>query len=93
MLLMDCLSSVSKFFYMLLCFFSTNFMIWNARGAGNAAFIRYVKNYIDCYHVNVLVILETKIGGRQDLRSISKIGWSGRVRVDPIGFSGGIWLL
>lgn len=67
-------------------------MIWNARGTGNASFIRSVKTILIVI-IWIFGCFFKKIGGSQAINSIFKIGWSGIVKVDPIGFSGGIWLL
>lgn len=62
-------------------------------GAGSASFVIHVKNYINLYLANVLVIMETKIDKDIVVKCIAKIGWSDVARVDPIGFYRGIWLL
>ncbi|XP_060675556.1 uncharacterized protein LOC132804988 [Ziziphus jujuba] len=70
-----------------------NIFIWNVRGAGNQHFIRSTKTYIRQYNANILVLMETKIGGIQADKYLAKIGCSKAIKFDPIGFSGGIWIL
>lgn len=66
-------------------------LVWNVCGAGNDGFIKHVKNYINLYHADVLIIMETKISSVKAAKCIEKIGRSGVAQVDPISFSTGIW--
>lgn len=34
---------------------------WNSKGVGSSTFLRYVNNLIDMYHLDLLIIMETKV--------------------------------
>ncbi|KAJ4845396.1 hypothetical protein Tsubulata_010578 [Turnera subulata] len=42
---------------------------------------------------NIAVVMEPRISGRKENRVVSRLGFSNSHRVDPRGFSGGIWIL
>ena len=67
-------------------------MTWNVQGAGNARFLNTLKELIRKYDPTILVLVETKISGRQAEEVCKKIGFDGQFRIDAQGFSGGIWL-
>ncbi|KAI8021640.1 hypothetical protein LOK49_LG03G03414 [Camellia lanceoleosa] len=68
-------------------------LFWNCRGAGNNKFRRTLKDLITMHKPDLLVLMETKV----DLSSMgmffNSLGYSASSHVDPIGRSGGIWML
>ncbi|XP_021754411.1 uncharacterized protein LOC110719729 [Chenopodium quinoa] len=64
-------------------------MVWNVQGAGSSNFISSLKDLIHANKPNVLVLVETHMGGDQ---AIKIINYDGHERVDAVGFSGGIWV-
>jgi len=67
-------------------------MTWNVQGAGSVRFLNILKELIRKYDPTIMVLVETKISGRQAEEVCKKIGFDGQFRVDAQGFSGGIWL-
>ncbi|XP_021717958.1 uncharacterized protein LOC110685744 [Chenopodium quinoa] len=68
-------------------------MVWNVQGAGSSNFIRSLKDLIHAHKPNVLVLVETHMGGDQAVKIANTIKYDGHERVDAMGFSGGIWVL
>ncbi|XP_021723765.1 uncharacterized protein LOC110691155 [Chenopodium quinoa] len=67
-------------------------MIWNVQGAGSKNFISTLRELIKVNKSDVLALVETHMGGDQAVKIASIIGYDGHVRVDAVGFSGGIWV-
>lgn len=70
-----------------------NFLIWNCRGAGGHNFHNLMKDCIRIYQLDFIAILEPRISGSVGDRVINRIGFSEVVRVEAMGFSGGIWCM
>lgn len=68
------------------------FITWNCQGAGGKAFLRVLKNMIRTHKLDVLGLVEPKVSGAQANVICSKLGFSDCIRVEAIGFSGGIWV-
>lgn len=73
--------------------FSINGIIWNCRGAGGPNFHSLMRDYIRIHHLNYVAIFEPRISGPRVDDVCRRIGLQGTVRVDAIGFSGGILCL
>lgn len=70
-----------------------NVLSWNVRGAGKINFVATLKSFITLYNPVIIAILEPRISGdRADVVS-RKLGFDGICRADPMGFSGGGWVL
>ena len=67
-------------------------MIWNVQGAGSKAFLAALKELVKRHKPQVLALIETHMGGEQAEKIASLLRYSGHVRVDAVGFSGGIWI-
>ncbi|XP_074315106.1 uncharacterized protein LOC141651286 [Silene latifolia] len=67
-------------------------MVWNIQGTGNRNKISALKEVVKTYKPSILALVETHMGGNhaENIRQI--IGYDGHIRVDAIGFSGGIWV-
>ena len=52
-----------------------------------------MQDLVNTHHPNIMVILEPKIGGSHAENVANQVGLSRNFRVDPQGFSGGIWVL
>nr|POE62106.1 hypothetical protein CFP56_40202 [Quercus suber] len=72
---------------------SMKIVTWNVRGAGNARFHLNVQDLINANSPEILVILEPKISGNQAEHVVGQVGLPRHFRVDPIGLSGGLWVL
>ncbi|CAN0912744.1 hypothetical protein LINGRAHAP2_LOCUS27522 [Linum grandiflorum] len=66
---------------------------WNYCGAGHDDFITTFKRYSSQNKPSVAIICEPRISGDTALDVISKMGFDEFVRVDAVGFCGGIWVL
>lgn len=71
---------------------STNIISWNVRGPGYPDFINQAKYVINMHKPNILILLETKVGGPRAEDICSHLP-STCVSSDPIGYKGGIWIL
>ncbi|XP_057246683.1 uncharacterized protein LOC130589440 [Beta vulgaris subsp. vulgaris] len=65
-------------------------LVWNVQGVGNK--IPTIRELIRINNPTVLVLVETHLSGEQAQKVCDKIGFSGNLRVEAQGFSGGIWL-
>lgn len=54
--------------------------------------MRSLKNFISTHKPNILGLLEPKVSGEQADMICRKIGYDEWVRVEVVGFSGGIWI-
>ena len=69
---------------------SIKILVWNVQGVGNK--IAVIKELIRTNHPTMLVLVETHLSGDQATSVCDRIGFSGKMRVDAQGFSGGIWM-
>ncbi|XP_031105341.1 uncharacterized protein LOC116010192 [Ipomoea triloba] len=67
-------------------------IIWNCQGAGGKGFHRVLKNLIQTHRPDILGLVEPKVSGSQANVVCSKLGYSDWIRVEAVGFSGGIWV-
>lgn len=70
-----------------------NCVIWNCRGAGGKEFPALVRDTVRMYNLDFIAILEPRISGTTADRVIERIGLPNIVKVDAVGFSGGLWCL
>jgi hypothetical protein len=78
-------------------------LAWNCQGISNKKTIsiltlsskqvNYLKELIDIYKINVVILLEPRVSGITALSIIKTLGMAKSHRVEAIGFSGGIWIL
>ncbi|XP_021823964.1 uncharacterized protein LOC110765197 [Prunus avium] len=66
---------------------------WNVRGAACTSFRNNVVELIRTHHLDLLFICEPRISGKKALDMAKSLGFSSYEIVDPVGFSGGLWLL
>ncbi|XP_021864707.2 uncharacterized protein [Spinacia oleracea] len=67
-------------------------MVWNVQGAGSRFFVSSLKELVRTHKPDVLVLVETHMGGNQATQIATILGYRGHTRVDALGFSGGIWV-
>lgn len=72
---------------------SLSIMVWNTSGAGNNYFLNALHDLIRLYAPSVIALVEPRISGDDADRVCNRIGYDGRIRMEVVGFSGGIWLL
>ncbi|XP_019175434.1 PREDICTED: uncharacterized protein LOC109170738 [Ipomoea nil] len=61
-------------------------------GAGGKAFLRALKNLLNIYRPGILSLFEPKVSGAQANEICKKLGFSDWIRVEAVGFNGGIWV-
>ncbi|KAA8520195.1 hypothetical protein F0562_014451 [Nyssa sinensis] len=66
---------------------------WNCRGAGDAKFMRAMKDLCQLHQPSIVLLFDTRISGSNADQVIKEIGFSDSYCIDPVGFTGGIWLL
>ena len=67
-------------------------LIWNYNGTASKPFHRPVKDLIQNHKLVLLGLVETKIRGALANKVCRNLGFDYRVRVEAMGFSGGIWV-
>ncbi|KAL8150347.1 hypothetical protein V2J09_020155 [Rumex salicifolius] len=70
-----------------------NIITWNVQGAGSREFMITLKELIRIHNPAILVMVETRLSGRQADKVRDTIGFDGVARAEAIGFQGGIWVL
>ncbi|KAI9080033.1 hypothetical protein K1719_037966 [Acacia pycnantha] len=70
-----------------------NEVVWNSRGAASKGVTSLIRDVKFRYKLDMVVILEPRISGRNADRVIKSWGFRHSVRMEAEGFSGGIWLL
>lgn len=68
-------------------------LIWNCRGAGNDRFRRNLSELVQMHKSDMLILMETKVELNSMGMFFNNLGYTASTHVDPIGRSGGIWLL
>ncbi|CAL9009767.1 unnamed protein product, partial [Prunus brigantina] len=63
------------------------------RGASSTKFKVNMMELIKTHSIDILFVCEPRIGGDKALKMVKSLGFSDFEVVDPIGFSGGMWLL
>ncbi|XP_031116716.1 uncharacterized protein LOC116020380 [Ipomoea triloba] len=69
-----------------------NCLIWNCQGAASRSFSRTLKQFVRDYNPLILGLLEPRVSGSQADKICSKIGFDEWMRIEAVGFSGGIWV-
>lgn len=73
--------------------FSMICLIWNCRGAGNSVFKRTMKDMLRTHNPDFLVLVETKVPLSTLNDFFKNKGFTASSCSDPVGRSGGIWVL
>ncbi|XVF58991.1 hypothetical protein PTKIN_Ptkin07bG0237900 [Pterospermum kingtungense] len=73
-------------------FIMMNILVWNCQVAASKEFYYVLKDFIQKYKVNILGFLEPRVSRTQVDLVCKGIGFENWVRVQAVGFSGGIWL-
>lgn len=69
------------------------FITWNCQGAASREFLRAARLLIKTHNPSLLALFETKMSGRSADDVCRKLNYNSWIRVEAIGFSGGIWLM
>lgn len=70
-----------------------NMLFWNCRGVGNSRFPGLVRDYAHMYNLCFLAIFEPRISENKANKVVDRLGFDDNVRVEAVGFAGGIWCL
>ncbi|KAJ4834508.1 hypothetical protein Tsubulata_049656 [Turnera subulata] len=66
---------------------------WNCRGPGSREFFQSFKDLCSLNKPDVVFLFELRISRAKAARVSMSLGFNSTVRRDPVGFSGGIWVL
>ena len=70
-----------------------NIMAWNCRGASKPSFHNHVRDLVHNHDPAIMVVMETRIGGKRAKEIFGRLPFDGAIHTDTIGFAGGLWLL
>lgn len=70
-----------------------NLIFWNCFGAGKRGFRRAIRYMCSHHSVYVLALFKTRISGERVEKICDKLPFSNKIRVEAVGFAGGVWLL
>ncbi|KAF7803956.1 reverse transcriptase [Senna tora] len=68
-------------------------LAWNVRGACNGDFKRVFWELANRNKPNIVVLTETRVGRNRAQNIMNSLGFDSTHRVDPMGYTGGIWIL
>lgn len=68
-------------------------IVWNCRGAGNDAFKNSMRDLYDEHKHDIVILIETKVPLSNMGTFFCQFGLVESAHVDPVGKSGGLWLL
>lgn len=68
-------------------------IVWKSKGVTSNSFRHNLKNYIRLHNPSIVCLLEPRVSGNQANKICSSIGFDEWIRVEVVGFSGGIWIL
>ncbi|KAI9086148.1 hypothetical protein K1719_031869 [Acacia pycnantha] len=68
-------------------------IVWNCRGVASKGIAAVIRDMKRRYRLDMMIILEPRISGRLASKVIKNWGFKHSVRLEAVGFSGGIWLL
>ncbi|XP_030964009.1 uncharacterized protein LOC115985181 [Quercus lobata] len=72
-------------------------MVLEGRGDGGGAskpsFQKRVKEMVQKYNPDILVVMETRVGVNRAREITERLPFDGAIRSDAVGFTGGIWVL
>ncbi|XP_073051702.1 uncharacterized protein [Primulina eburnea] len=67
-------------------------MVWNCQGAASKELCRYLKDMVKNHNPKILGLLEPRVSGSHADAICNKMKYENWVRVEAVGFSGGIWI-
>ncbi|XP_019157960.1 PREDICTED: uncharacterized protein LOC109154682 [Ipomoea nil] len=69
------------------------FIVWNCQGAASGSFKRTLRQFCRDFNPSLICLLEPKVSGNQANKICNSFGFDEWIRVEAVGFSGGIWIL
>lgn len=76
-----------------LYFLNMNIISWNTRGAGNSDFRKAFRDMTRTYKPDLYILIDTRLSGDRATFAISSLSYERYMKVDALGFIGGIWVL
>ena len=73
-------------------FLLTKIIVWNCQGTALKEFNRILQFLLSIHNPSILGLVETKVSGSNANDICNRIGFDHCVKVEALGFSGGIWL-
>lgn len=70
-----------------------DFIVWNCQGAASKEFRRAARFLVQTYKPCMLALLKTKMPGVATDKVCKSLNFTNWVRVEAVGYSGGIWIL
>lgn len=80
-------------FFLHFIFVSMNILCWNCFGACKKGFRRAIRYLCNQPKVDIFALFETRVLGERVDAICNRMLFDGCVRVEAMGFAGGIWLL
>lgn len=66
---------------------------WNCRGSISSKFSQAFFQYKKLYKSDIFYLLETKVSGDNTNQICRKLGYDNWIRVEAVGYNGGIWIM
>ncbi|KAI9081887.1 hypothetical protein K1719_036149 [Acacia pycnantha] len=70
-----------------------NFIVWNIRGAASKGIAAVVREMRFKYKLDMMVVLEPRVNGNIANKIIKSWRFKHSIRMEVVGFSGGIWII
>lgn len=70
-----------------------NIISWNTSGAGNSDFRKAFRDMTITYKPDLYILTETCLSGDRATSVISSLGYERYIKINTMGFTGGIWVL
>lgn len=70
-----------------------NILSWNVRGTAGANFRRIFRDLITTHNADIVILTEMRVSGDRVNWIIATLGFERYIKVDAMGFAGGIWVL
>ncbi|KAF7808252.1 reverse transcriptase [Senna tora] len=68
-------------------------LAWNVCGAGGTDFKRIFRDLVNLHHPSNVILIETRLSAARADSIIPTLGFDSFVKVDAMGFAGGIWVM
>lgn len=70
-----------------------NILSWNVGGVAGTDFKRVFRDMITSYKPDIVILTKTRVSGDRANSIIKNLVFDRFIKVDAMGFSGGIWVL
>ena len=73
--------------------FIMTIMVWKCRGALNASFHRSINDMVNTNKPDILIVIETKVGGSRAEDISGRLPFDGALHMDIVGYARDLWVL